>query len=423
MVADYATTGLTLGAHPMALLRPQLPPGRGRPARDLETLPHETQVRIGGLVVARQRPGTAKGIVFLLLEDEFGTINLIVPPTVYERHRLTVRTEPLVLADGRLERLPIGGRRDQRLRRATCEPLEAPRAGRGSPRSSRSRSGARAARARAEAGPTARWRLPRRRPAGAELRVRGGGDDAGRRSPTPRVRRAPPTGNLPRRWPSSPSSSLFVALGLGVLFVALSGGPGGARRRLASQSRAHAAGVALLGFLLAVVILGLGVPAAVIATVKDAHDVPEAGVSTSRPLRSTGRELFGERCAQLPHAEGGNAVAQVGPNLDELRPPKALVLDAIHNGRARGNGQMAADLVEGQDAEDVAEFVAKAVGQTGKSSATPRLRLAPSARFVISPRVLRVFRRSLRCGAAQPLSSRKIREAGDPGRWGESLFA
>ena len=52
-------------------------------------------------MVARQRPGTAKGIVFLLLEDEFGTINLIVPPDVYERHRLTVRTEPLILARGR----------------------------------------------------------------------------------------------------------------------------------------------------------------------------------------------------------------------------------------------------------------------------------------------------------------------------------
>jgi error-prone DNA polymerase len=60
-------------------------------------------------VVARQRPGTAKGIVFILLEDEFGTINLIVPPPVYERHRLIVRSEPLVLAAGRLERLPQAG--------------------------------------------------------------------------------------------------------------------------------------------------------------------------------------------------------------------------------------------------------------------------------------------------------------------------
>ncbi len=59
--------------------------------------------------MARQRPGTANGIVFILLEDELGTINLIVPPQVYERHRLTVRTEPLMLAEGKLERFAAAG--------------------------------------------------------------------------------------------------------------------------------------------------------------------------------------------------------------------------------------------------------------------------------------------------------------------------
>jgi error-prone DNA polymerase len=108
MVADYATTGLTLGPHPLALLRPSLPVGMVT-CQDLGRLPHEAPVRIGGLVVARQRPGTAKGIVFILLEDEFGTINLIVPPPVYERHRLIVRSEPLIMATGRLERLPQAG--------------------------------------------------------------------------------------------------------------------------------------------------------------------------------------------------------------------------------------------------------------------------------------------------------------------------
>jgi error-prone DNA polymerase len=108
MVADYATTGLTLGPHPLALARPQLPQGTASIA-DLERLPHESKVRVGGLVVARQRPGTAKGIVFLLLEDEFGTVNVIVPPDLYERTRLTARTEPLVMIEGRLERLPIAG--------------------------------------------------------------------------------------------------------------------------------------------------------------------------------------------------------------------------------------------------------------------------------------------------------------------------
>ncbi len=108
MLADYGSTGLTVGTHPLALLRERLPAAVVSSA-DLERLPHGSRVRVGGLVVARQRPGTAKGIVFLLLEDEHGTINLIVPPGVYERRRLTVRTEPLMLATGRLEKLAVAG--------------------------------------------------------------------------------------------------------------------------------------------------------------------------------------------------------------------------------------------------------------------------------------------------------------------------
>jgi error-prone DNA polymerase len=108
MLADYGTTGLTVNAHPMALLRERLPAGAAT-SRDLEVLEHGTRVRAGGLVVARQRPGTANGIVFVLLEDEFGTINLIVPAQVYERNRLTVRTEPLLLIEGKLERFAAAG--------------------------------------------------------------------------------------------------------------------------------------------------------------------------------------------------------------------------------------------------------------------------------------------------------------------------
>jgi error-prone DNA polymerase len=76
---------------------------------DLGRLTHGTPVHIGGLVVARQRPGTAKGVVFLLIEDETGTVNIIVPPKVYERDRLTARTEPLVLVEGTLERHVAAG--------------------------------------------------------------------------------------------------------------------------------------------------------------------------------------------------------------------------------------------------------------------------------------------------------------------------
>jgi error-prone DNA polymerase len=108
LLADYGTLGLTTRAHPMALLRPRLPAGCVD-SRALAGIRHGTRVRVGGLVVARQRPSTASGIVFVLLEDEFGTINLIVPPKVYERHRLDVRTEPLLVVEGKLERLAAAG--------------------------------------------------------------------------------------------------------------------------------------------------------------------------------------------------------------------------------------------------------------------------------------------------------------------------
>jgi error-prone DNA polymerase len=107
MLADYSSTGMTLGAHPMALVRGSLPEGTVS-SRELRRLRHGTRVRTGGLVVARQRPATANGVVFLLLEDEHGTVNLVVPPPVYERHRLIARTEPLVLAEGRFEHQPGG---------------------------------------------------------------------------------------------------------------------------------------------------------------------------------------------------------------------------------------------------------------------------------------------------------------------------
>jgi error-prone DNA polymerase len=103
MLADYGSTGVTLREHPMELLRPALPADL-RTSEGLESHPHGRRVRVAGLVVARQRPATAKGVTFMLLEDEHGTINLIVPPPIHERFRLPVRAEPLVLATGRLER-------------------------------------------------------------------------------------------------------------------------------------------------------------------------------------------------------------------------------------------------------------------------------------------------------------------------------
>ncbi|HEX8075432.1 MAG TPA: error-prone DNA polymerase [Thermoleophilaceae bacterium] len=103
LLADYGSTKVTLREHPMELMRPDLDAGVASSA-DLERAPHGARVRVAGMVVARQRPATAKGVTFMLLEDEHGTINLIVPPPVYESCRLTVRAEPIVVAGGRLER-------------------------------------------------------------------------------------------------------------------------------------------------------------------------------------------------------------------------------------------------------------------------------------------------------------------------------
>jgi error-prone DNA polymerase len=103
MLADYGSTGVTLREHPLELMRPGLPSDLSTSA-ELETRPTGRRVRVAGLVIARQRPATAKGVTFMLLEDELGTINLIVSPPVHDRFRLAVRSEPLVLASGRLER-------------------------------------------------------------------------------------------------------------------------------------------------------------------------------------------------------------------------------------------------------------------------------------------------------------------------------
>jgi len=103
MLADYRHTSLSVGVHPLELLRPHLPAGVATSA-ELPELPNGALIQLAGLAIARQRPSTANGIVFMLLEDEHGQANLIVPPPVYERHRAIVRGEPLLLARGKLER-------------------------------------------------------------------------------------------------------------------------------------------------------------------------------------------------------------------------------------------------------------------------------------------------------------------------------
>jgi error-prone DNA polymerase len=103
MLADYRTTSLSVGSHPLALLRPRLSE-EVLSSRELAVQQHGSKVAVAGLAIARQRPATANGVVFMLLEDEFGQTNLIVPPPVYQRFRPLVRGEPLLLARGRFER-------------------------------------------------------------------------------------------------------------------------------------------------------------------------------------------------------------------------------------------------------------------------------------------------------------------------------
>lgn len=104
VMADYATAGLSIKAHPVSLVREALSQKKIRPTSDMLELPHGTFVKVAGLVLIRQRPGTASGIVFATIEDETGIANLIITPDIYERFRLAARHSAFLQADGYLER-------------------------------------------------------------------------------------------------------------------------------------------------------------------------------------------------------------------------------------------------------------------------------------------------------------------------------
>src|SRR5438874_833785 len=101
LLAEYAVLGFAPGGHPLSLLKGALPPGVVQ-SDALSGREHATTVEVAGLVVARQRPETAKGFVFVLLEDEAGMVNVIVRPDVYERYRPAIRGEPLLWVRGKL---------------------------------------------------------------------------------------------------------------------------------------------------------------------------------------------------------------------------------------------------------------------------------------------------------------------------------
>jgi error-prone DNA polymerase len=103
LTADFRGTGVTIGKHPMAYRRLEMQALGVTPAAHLARIPNGRLVRIAGSVIVRQRPGTAKGFVFLSMEDETGVMNAIVTPGTYERYRLVVVGEPFLLIDGVLQ--------------------------------------------------------------------------------------------------------------------------------------------------------------------------------------------------------------------------------------------------------------------------------------------------------------------------------
>jgi error-prone DNA polymerase len=103
LAADYAGTGVTLGPHPLALRRRALTRRGVTRAIDLRHVANDSSVRVAGSVIVRQRPGTAKGFVFLSLEDETGIANIIVTPQLFARRRLALVTAPLLLVEGILQ--------------------------------------------------------------------------------------------------------------------------------------------------------------------------------------------------------------------------------------------------------------------------------------------------------------------------------
>jgi error-prone DNA polymerase len=100
--ADYQAMGLTVGAHPMGWIRNKLPPSVVT-AKSLEKLPNGSSVRVAGAVICRQRPGTAKGVVFISLEDETGIANCIMYSELFEKFRLLITREPFLIISGKLQ--------------------------------------------------------------------------------------------------------------------------------------------------------------------------------------------------------------------------------------------------------------------------------------------------------------------------------
>ena len=165
----------------------------------------------------------------------------------------------------------------------------------------------------------------------------------------------------------------WVVLGLGLFFVAVRGGLGGARATL--QRQTHGARKAA-GGIFAIIYLGFGVALPVVLLVGNhANANGQVGGIKLTAAEKTGRELFGEHCAVCHTLAAANAAGKVGPNLDTIQAPRELVLHTIENGCLQnppstsspqtclGQGTMPAGIIQGKDAQDVADFVAKVAGK------------------------------------------------------------
>jgi error-prone DNA polymerase len=103
VAADYQIQGLSATHHPMDVFRPEVSKNTLK-SSDIAAIPSGTKVRVAGCVVCRQMPGTAKGHVFITLEDEHGLMNVILRPQVYDKYRQIARLEPVIIVEGTLQK-------------------------------------------------------------------------------------------------------------------------------------------------------------------------------------------------------------------------------------------------------------------------------------------------------------------------------
>jgi heme/copper-type cytochrome/quinol oxidase subunit 2 len=151
----------------------------------------------------------------------------------------------------------------------------------------------------------------------------------------------------------------FVVIGVCVIAAAFGGRREG-ERAPGPTRRGRKAVAVVVGAV--VVVLGVVVPALVLAAGRDHSSKGPGGVELNA-AETQGRDVFKDRCGTCHTLQAANAVGKVGPNLDQLRPPPPLTLDAIEKGRAWGRGPMPAELVTGEEARNVAAFIGQVAGR------------------------------------------------------------